>query len=85
MADGIPSRYRALVLCPVRRCPTCARDVTVRDDKCTECGGDLPKPSGPRIPRPRRELQAIPATGFGLVHAAAAMGSLETCLLASIN
>jgi hypothetical protein len=44
----------------------------------------VPKPTAPRIPRPRRELQVIPLTGFGLEHAAAAM-TLETAILPSIN
>lgn len=84
MADNTPRRYRALVLCPMRKCPTCAREVFVRNDHCDECGAVVPKPSGPRIPRPRRELRIIPATGFGLEHAAAAM-NLDTAAMPGIN
>jgi hypothetical protein len=83
MADGAPRTYRALVLCAMRKCSTCAREVFVRDDHCVECGADVPKPA-PRIPRPRRELQIIPATGFGLEHAAAAM-TLDVAAMPGIN
>ncbi|HWC35401.1 MAG TPA: hypothetical protein VG650_11320 [Mycobacteriales bacterium] len=83
MADGARRSYRALVLCPMRHCPSCAHQVAVRDDACTECGRHLPKP--PRLPRPRQELRVIPATGFGLEHAAAAMVSLDVAALPSIN
>lgn len=83
MAEGPPRRYRALVLCPVRKCAACAREVFVRNDRCEECGAAVPKPK-PRLPRPRREIQIIPATGFGLEHAAAAM-SLDTAAMPSIN
>jgi hypothetical protein len=72
-----------LVLCPVRKCAACAREVFVRNDRCEECGAAVPKPK-PRLPRPRREIQVIPATGFGLEHAAAAM-SLDTAAMPSIN
>lgn len=84
MSDGVQRKYRALVLCPMRNCPACKRQVIVRDDHCDECGTHVPKPA-PRIPRPRRELQVIPATGFGLEHAAAAMGSLDVCAMPGIN
>jgi hypothetical protein len=83
MAEGAPRKYRALVLCAMRKCPACAREVFVRDDLCVECGAEVPKPA-PRIPRPRRELQIIPATGFGLEHAAAAM-TLDIAAMPGIN
>ncbi len=82
--DETPRRYRSLVLCPMRRCSACAREVLVRNDHCHECGAHVPKPTGPRLPRPRRELQVIPATGFGLRHAVAAM-TLDVALTPSIN
>jgi len=85
MADNTPRKYRALVLCPMRKCSVCAREVFVRDDHCDECGALVPKPAGPRIPRPRRELQLIPPTGFGLEQAAKAMISLDICAMPSIN
>jgi hypothetical protein len=83
MADETQRRYRALVLCPMRHCPTCAAVKTVRDDHCTECDTYIPKPP-PRIPRPRPELRIIPATGFGLEHAAAAM-TLDVAAMPGIN
>ncbi|HVW80935.1 MAG TPA: hypothetical protein VHB69_08370 [Mycobacteriales bacterium] len=83
MADGTPRTYRALVLCPMRQCSACAHEVLVRDDHCTECGAHIPKPA-PRIPRPRQPLRVIPATGFGLEHAAAAM-TLDTAAMPGIN
>ncbi|HVU62166.1 MAG TPA: hypothetical protein VG899_04220 [Mycobacteriales bacterium] len=83
MADGTPHTYRALVLCPMRNCPACQHDVLVKDDHCTECGSHIPKPP-PRIPRPRRPLQSIPAMGFGLEHAAAAM-TLDVAAMPGIN
>lgn len=85
MADYTPRQYRALVLCPMRKCPACARETFVRDDHCDECSAHVPKPASVRIPRPRRELQIIPATAFGLEHAAAAAGSLDICAMPSIN
>ncbi|HVT19909.1 MAG TPA: hypothetical protein VHE57_00795 [Mycobacteriales bacterium] len=83
MAGDTPRSYRSLVLCAMRKCPACERQVFVRNDQCVECGAAVPKPA-PRIPRPRRELQIIPATGFGLEHAAAAM-NLDTAAMPSIN
>lgn len=83
MADNTPHRYQALVLCAMRKCPVCAREVFVRNDQCADCGGVVPKPA-PRIPRPRRELQVIPATAFGMHHAAAAM-NLNTAAMPGIN
>jgi hypothetical protein len=83
MADSTPRTYRALVLCPMRKCSACEREVFVRDDQCTECGAHLPKPA-PRIPRPRRPLQVIPATGWGLEQAAASM-TLDVCAMPGIN
>jgi hypothetical protein len=83
MADDAPRRYRALVLCPMRKCAACAREVFVRNDRCEECGARVPRPQ-PRVPRPRRPPQAIPATGFGLTQAAAAM-NLDTAAMPSIN
>jgi hypothetical protein len=85
MSDNTPRRYRALVLCPMRKCAACAREVLVRNDRCDECGAHVPKPAGTRIPRPRRELQFVPSTGFGLEHAAKAMASLDVCAMPSIN
>ncbi|HVY09591.1 MAG TPA: hypothetical protein VHB18_05550 [Mycobacteriales bacterium] len=84
MADETPHRYRALVLCPMRRCPRCEDVVAVRDDKCTECGTHIPKPP-PRIPRPRQELRVIPAMGWGLEQAAATSGSLDLAAMPGIN
>ncbi|HVX68733.1 MAG TPA: hypothetical protein VHA79_03490 [Mycobacteriales bacterium] len=78
-----PRTYRALVLCAMRKCPACAREVFVRDDHCVECGADVPKPA-PRIPRPRRELQFIPPTGWGLEQAAASM-TLDIAAMPGIN
>jgi hypothetical protein len=83
MASESPRKYRALVLCAMRKCPACAREVFVKNDHCVDCGTDVPKPA-PRIPRPRRELQFIPATGFGLEHAAAAM-TLNVAAMPGIN
>ncbi|MGN6473453.1 MAG: hypothetical protein ACTHK4_07375 [Mycobacteriales bacterium] len=84
MSDESGRRYRALVLCAMRNCSACAREVMVRNDRCHDCGAYVPKPSAPRIPQPRRELQMIPATAFGMVHAAAAM-TLDVAIKPSIN
>ncbi|HEX3705716.1 MAG TPA: hypothetical protein VHV76_03720 [Mycobacteriales bacterium] len=84
MADASPRRYRALILCPMRRCQRCEDVVPVREDKCTECGTHIPKPP-PRIPRPRQELRAIPATCWGLEHAAKTNGSLDVAAMPGIN
>lgn len=81
MADAA-RKYRALILCPMRYCPRCEDVVAIRDDTCCECGTHVPKP--PRIPRPRQELEVIPATGFGLEHAAAAM-TLDVAAMPGIN
>ncbi|HVT63734.1 MAG TPA: hypothetical protein VHD81_01105 [Mycobacteriales bacterium] len=83
MASESPRQYRALVLCAMRKCSACAREVFVKDDHCVECGADVPKPA-PRIPRPRRELQFIPPTGWGLEQAAASM-NLNTAAMPGIN
>lgn len=82
MADASQRKYRALILCPMRFCPTCEDVVPIRDDTCRDCGTHVPKP--PRIPRPRQELRVIPATGFGLEHAAAAM-TLDVAAMPGIN
>jgi hypothetical protein len=84
MAASTP-KYRALILCPMRYCPTCKDEVPVRDDLCGECGTHIPKPERPRIPRPRRELTVIPSLCWGLEQAAKTMGSLEACVLTSAN
>ena len=83
MAEQTPRQYRTLVLCAMRKCPACAKETFVRNDHCNDCGGAVPKPA-PRIPRPRRELRFIPATGFGLEHASAAM-TLNIAAMPSIN
>lgn len=80
-----PHGFRALVLRRVRNCPTCARDVTVHDDTCDECGGRLPKPSGAGVARPRPRLAVLPARSFTLRHAAAAMASLDVAVAFELN
>lgn len=83
MAYSTQRRYRALILTPMRRCPTCQDVMPIRDDACTECGTHVPKP--PRIPRPRKELTVIPAMSWGLEQAAATNGSLDTAAMPGIN
>ncbi|HWC35403.1 MAG TPA: hypothetical protein VG650_11330 [Mycobacteriales bacterium] len=86
MEHQTPRRFRALVLRPVRNCPTCAHDVTVHDDTCDECGTHVPRPAGgTAVAQTHLPLMTLPATAFGLEQAAAVAGSLDVAAWFSLN